>query len=101
MIKVFISQPMNGRTEAEILAEREQAVLYIKQAYPNDEIEVLDTYFKGYNGKPLEYIGKSIMMLAQADVAYFCSGWDKARGCRIEYQCAVEYGVEAFVPPTN
>lgn len=97
MVKVFISQPMNGKTKEEILAERGEAILSIKSYYPNDEVEVLDTYFKDYNGKPLEYIGKSIMMLAQADVAYFCKGWDKARGCKIEHLCAKEYGVKTLV----
>lgn len=34
------------------------------------------------------YLGKSIELLAQADVAYFVKGWYKARGCLIENECA-------------
>jgi len=36
--------------------------------------------------------GKKIK-LSTADVAYFAEGWDEARGCKIEHECAVEYGI--------
>lgn len=26
--------------------------------------------------------------------AYFCKGWEKARGCKIEHDAAVAYGLE-------
>lgn len=94
MKKLFISQPMRGKTDAEILAERDRAIKTVKEKFPDEEIEVLDSFFTDYNGKALEFIGKSIMLLAQADIVYFCQGWKDARGCKIEHQCAVEYGVE-------
>ena len=63
-------------------------------AFPLDA----NSYFEDYNPKegsiPLKYLSKSLELLADADVAYFCSGWDTARGCRIEHQCAVEYGID-------
>ena len=37
---------------------------------------------------------KEISKLAEADVAYFAPGWEDARGCRIEHQCAINYGIE-------
>lgn len=27
---------------------------------------------------------------------YFCKGWENARGCRIEHDIAVAYGLEAL-----
>lgn len=27
---------------------------------------------------------------------YFAKGWEDARGCRIENQCAIEYGIEVI-----
>ncbi len=92
MKKLFISQPMRGKTEEEIIAERADAIQAAKDAL-NDDIEVLDSYFADFNGSALEFLGKSIMLLAQADFAYFSPGWDKARGCVIEHQCAVSYGI--------
>lgn len=93
MKKVFISQPMRGKTGEEIRAEREKAVEAVK-AFVNDEVEVLDSYFDDFDGNPLEYLAKSIELLAKADVAYFAKGWKDARGCRIEHICAVEYAID-------
>lgn len=43
--------------------------------------------------KPLDYLARSIEFLAKADVAIFAPGWQNARGCRIEHQCAEDYGI--------
>ena len=93
MKNVFISQPMRGKTGEEIRAEREKAVETVK-AFVNDEVEVLDSYFDDFDGNPLEYLAKSIELLAKADVAYFAKGWEDARGCMIEHICAVEYAID-------
>ena len=93
MKNVFISQPMRGKTGEEIRAEREKAVETVK-AFVNDEVEVLDSYFDDFDGNPLEYLAKSIELLAKADIAYFAKGWKDARGCRIEHICAVEYAID-------
>lgn len=99
MIKLFISQPMNGKTEGEILKERETAIEIAKEKL-NDEVEVLDTFFDLEDGKKsLHYLAKSIEFLADADVVYFAEGWDKARGCRLEHMCALAYGVRCLYPP--
>lgn len=39
-------------------------------------------------------LAKAIDVLAEADIVYFCPDWEDARGCKIERQCAVEYGIE-------
>ncbi|RHU77980.1 DUF2829 domain-containing protein [Butyribacter intestini] len=39
--------------------------------------------------------------MADADVAYFAKGWESARGCRIENQCAIEYGIDTIEDYTN
>lgn len=46
---------------------------------------------------PLWYLGKSLELLSTADIAYFAPGWNEARGCRIENQCAKEYGIEKII----
>ena len=97
MKKVFISQPMKDKTNEEILEEREIAISVLKSKY-NDDIEVIDSFFKDapHDAKPLWFLGESIKLLADADVAYFCKGWDSARGCKIENTCAHEYGIECI-----
>ena len=42
---------------------------------------------------PMWYLGASIQLMSKADVAYFCRGWNDARGCKIEFECAEAYGV--------
>lgn len=97
MKKLFISQPMNGKTEEEILKEREIAIESAKRNMGTDEIEVIDSYFEDYNPEngciPLKYLAKSLELLADADVAYFVPGWENARGCKIENQAAIGYGI--------
>lgn len=97
MKKIFISQPMKGKTEDEILKERENAIKKVSELL-GDDVETIESYFGGYNPKngriPLKFLAKSIELLADADVVYFCAGWDTARGCKIEHSCAVEYGID-------
>lgn len=92
MKKLFISQPMRGRSDAEILEERKHAVGHVQQLI-GEEVQPLDTFFTDYDGEPLEFLGKSIMMMAQADVVHFCTGWENARGCRVERSAAENYDV--------
>ena len=97
MKKVFISQHMNGLTDEEILANREYAITEIKKRV-GDDVQILESFFSDYNPKngsvPLKYLSKAIEILADADVVYFCPNWETARGCKIEHQCAVEYGID-------
>lgn len=95
MKKLFISQPMNGKTDEEILKERKAAIAFAESTI-GEPVEVIDTFFKSapHDSKPLWFLGKSIELLAQADVAYFAPGWENARGCGIEHECAVEYGID-------
>ena len=94
-LKLFISQPMNGRTNEEILKERQDAVNSVKEKFSGDEIEVIDSFFQDapHDAKPLWFLGKSIELLSAADIVYFCKGWENARGCKIENTCAIEYGL--------
>lgn len=97
MKKLFISQPMRGKTDEEILAERKKA---IESAERNlgEPVEVIDSFFQNApaDARPLWFLGNSLELLSTADIAYFAKGWEDARGCRIENQCAIEYGIEVI-----
>ena len=92
--KLFISQPMRGKSDEQILAEREKAIQSAEQ-HLGEPVEVIDSFFQNapVDAKPLWYLAKSIELLATADVAYFAKGWEEARGCRIENECAIQYGI--------
>lgn len=95
MRKIMISQPMRGKTNEQIKKEREQLV---KEIENNGDI-VLDTVFDIEPEdvvEPIYCLSKSIEYLAQADAVFFMKGWEKARGCKIEHEVAIEYGKDVF-----
>lgn len=89
-MKIMISQPMKGKTEEQIRIEREELVKRLTE----EGHEVVDTVFDDFqNGQatPLHYLAKSIEAMSKVDAVIFMQGWEDARGCRIEEQCAREY----------
>lgn len=89
-MKLIISQPMRGKTEKQIRNEREELVKKLQE----EGHEVVDTIFSDFGeGKstPLHYIAKSIEFMAEIDGVVFMQGWDMARGCIIEHECATRY----------
>ena len=96
-MKVFISQPMTGRTKEEILSERNKVIGALENKY---DVEVLDSYFEDYDPQdrstPIKYLAKSINVLAEADVILFVGNWENSRGCKVEYECAKQYGISIF-----
>ena len=95
MSKIFISQPMNGKTTEEIENERNYIIDRLKE---NESVEIIDSFFKDtpHDAKPLWYLGESIKLMSEADVVFFCDGWQTARGCQIEHDCALEYGIDTM-----
>lgn len=98
MKRLFISQPMRDKSNAEILAERNKAIEVASKEL-NEEVEVIDSFFKDSPAltNPLLCLAKSLELLATADIAYFADGWEQARGCRIERLCAEEYNIPVII----
>ena len=102
MKKAMISQPMAGRTESEIIKARNGAkkvleswgykvinTLYTDEWYSKDKMKE-----RGVEQIPLCFLAKSLENMSLCHTAYFCKGWEDARGCRIEHMVAKEYGLE-------
>lgn len=93
MKKVMISQPMKRKTNEQIKKERAELVKELQEA----GYEVLDTVFENAPADEdvaIYMLSQSIRYLGKADMIVFMKGWEKARGCKIEHQVAVEYGKE-------
>lgn len=99
-MKAMISQPMAGFTKEEILKVKEEAVEFLKE----HDYEIVNTFFdeewkeelehnKDVVNVPLKYLAKSLNTMATCEVVYFCPGWEKARGCKIEHEVAQAYGL--------
>ena len=98
MKKLFISQPMKGKTDEEIINERAKAIKETEKLL-GSSVEVIDSFFRYATAdvKPLNLLGESLQLLSEADVVYFAKGWEEARGCRIENMCAREYGIKTII----
>lgn len=98
MKKLFISQPMRGLSKEEIMNARKEIKIRAEEKL-GESIELIDSFIKDYPGEvnkhvPVFYLGKSIQFLSEADVAYFGGDWRNARGCKIEHEIAVQYGID-------
>lgn len=100
-MKAMLSQPMAGKTDEEIVGTREKAIKVL-----NDMgYEVVNTLFtdewyskekmeeRGVVQIPLCFLSKSLDNMSLCHAAYFCKGWENARGCRIEHEAAKAYGL--------
>lgn len=94
--KIFISQPMNGKTKEQIVKERQEFIVNTVDFYSR-KCEIINSILDLEEGKsPMYHLSKSIKLLDQADVVWFMKGWEKARGCKIEHIVAVAYGKEVM-----
>lgn len=90
-MKLMISQPMRGKTNEQIRQERAELVKQLEeQGY-----EVVDTIFENApenEDVAIYMLSQSVRYIGKVDGVVFMKGWENARGCRIEYQVATEYG---------
>ena len=101
-MRAMLSQPMAGKTDEEIIATREKAI----KSLENRGYEIVNTPFtdewykpesmekRGVVQTPLCFLAKSLENMSLCHAAYFCKGWENARGCRIEHEAAKAYGLE-------
>ena len=102
-MRVFISQPMNGLTDEEIEANKQEAIEDIKRLYhffdKNGELYIVSTTEQRKhevfpkNASRLWWLGRAIQMLEDVDVIFMCKGWENASGCKVEKFVATEYNI--------
>lgn len=104
MKKAMLSQPMKGLTDEQIVAARDKAVKYLE----DKGYEVVNTLFtdEWYNKEnmrkrevihvPICFLAKSLESMSRCDAVFFVKGWSQARGCVIEHEVAVKYGVKVL-----
>ena len=102
MEKAMLSQPMAGKNEREIIETRKRAMKALQEA----GYEIVNTLFtdewyskesmeaRGVVQIPLCFLAKSLENMSLCHAAYFCKGWENARGCRIEHEAAKAYGLK-------
>ena len=102
MTKIFISQPMTGLTQDEIMETRNKAIDKItkikSEEYPKDDYMFLDNIdFSPLDWDKLhpdlERLSKDIAILSDADEMWLIGGWTNSRGCYCEMVCAIKYRI--------
>ena len=96
-LAVYISQPMTDRDLKEIELMRNFAEAYIRNNIStNMVVEFINGYEESWGPKymkPIKALAYSIQVLADADVVYFCPGWELSKGCRVERHCCQLYDI--------
>lgn len=90
-MKLMISQPMRGKTNEQIREERAEVVRQLEE----QGHEVVDTIFENAPANEdiaIHMLSQSIRYIGKVDGVVFMQGFLNARGCRIEYDVAREYG---------
>lgn len=105
-MKVFISQPMKGKSFEEIKKEKRRIKNSLAGKYKKP-ITLIDQFInvtfidsqpttipltdEGFERVALFRLGRSIANMAEADLVVMAKGWQNARGCRLEYEAAKAY----------
>ena len=95
-MKLFLSHPMTGKSRQERLAIRTEMLEWAYKHYGPD-LELIDTYLDLGDVGPLVYISKSIELLDQADMVLVHPDWVFSRGCKVEVDCALMYGIKHVI----
>ena len=100
----MISQPMGGLTDEQIVKDRERATHTLKcMGYEVVNTPFTDDWYNSDKMKergvvqiPLCFLAKSLENMSKCHAVYFVYGWEHARGCKIEHDAAVAYGVDVL-----
>ena len=112
---IFISQPMTGKSEEEILATRQKEIEKIHQLFDADgaEINIIASYIDDATRKHFKehvsddinwdifWLSQSLERLAMADMIWLCDGWEYSKGCNVELECATQYGLDIVYSDLN
>lgn len=98
-MRVFISQPMKGKTKEEIYADRALACRLLEKVGHVVEDSYVNVPPKSVN-EALWCLGESLKILSRCDVLLYLGERDRntklPRGCEAEIHCAGSYGIPVF-----
>ena len=107
-MKIFVSQPMTGKSKEEIEQVYQQAAYDIRRRLSpmtNDTIEILSTrnyvlpkaLQRGRNER-IAALSHAIQVMSMADIVYLCEGAEASPGCASEHAIAKVYGLAIMRP---
>lgn len=108
---IFVSMPMNGLSAEEIKENtkkyKRKAIAAARKYLEKHDVAKMPTFHvaDSYFGDPvpgfiksqgLYCLGWSFQVLSGCDLAYFVPGWETARGCKMEHDAALAYGIPVY-----
>ena len=97
-MKIFISMGMKSKSTEQVRQEMQNVFEQIKEKLP--DAELIDSVVDGADkhiaiegdDAGLWYMGKSLVLMSEADIVFFVNDYQEFRGCRVEKLCADSYG---------
>ena len=89
-MKVFISMPMDGKSNEEISEEIEKLI----PTFGFNTSDFADGRSEG--SSPLMGLAHAIEVMDDCDAVWFTPGWEEARGCKIERIIAEAYDIPIY-----
>lgn len=112
-MKIFISQPMTGLSEEEILFTRKKEEIKARLMF-GDDVEFASSYIYENIRKRLEekykndntnweiyWLTRSLGSMYTCDTLWLVEGWENSKGCQIEREIAEMYGLDVYYPAHN
>ena len=96
MKKVFVSIPMTGKSELEIMRTFDRIKKLVDIKYCGEEVAFVNDIHAptaDNTRDALINIGNSISKLADADLVVFSDLFQLSKGCVVEYACCNEYNI--------
>lgn len=93
MFKIFLSHPMSGYTDEQILKYRTDKLNWLKsncrKLFPDsvqpEDLVLVDSFRPGADDVHyLKLLGEAISKMSEADVVVFVPEYAKSKGCRVE-----------------
>lgn len=93
VVNVFVSQPMKD-VDPELIRHYVSCAKRFAEDKTHKRVHILETYNPAYKKThPITALSHALSMLSKADLCIFMPGWEEARGCIIEHETAVSYGI--------
>ena len=98
-MKIYISIPISGH---DLAAQRAKAnaIADNLRKLGHEPVNPFDTPEspQGLSDKDkyAYYIGEDLKRLLTCDAVFLCNGWSESRGCRLEAQTALIYGLKQY-----
>ena len=113
-MKIFISQPMTGLDEEDILFTRAKEKVKARLMF-GDDVEFAPSYTSDTTRMRVEQHSKradeinwdiywlvdSLRFLCTCDTLWLVEGWEESRGCTMEREIAEMYGLDVYYPAPN